>query len=277
MRFSIDARKTIPENAQHYYEEAKKAQRKVEGAKIALEETKKKVAELEEKRKLLEEESSQTTPEKKEKREKKWFDAFRSFSSSDGFLVVGGRDADSNEGLIKRHVEKEDLIFHADVQGAPFFVIKNPEGKEISESTLAETAAAAASYSKAWQANWGSCDVYYVKPEQVTKTANAGEYVPKGAFMIYGTKNWFRGTALMLAIGYSPEEGVVAGPVSAVEKKTKRLAKIIPGDKKSKELAEDIKKSLLRAAGKEESEKIKSIKLDDIQRLIPAGKGRLAK
>jgi predicted ribosome quality control (RQC) complex YloA/Tae2 family protein len=277
MRFGIDPRKTIPENAQHYYEEAKKAQRKVEGAKAALEETRKKKAALEEKRKLLEEEASQTTPEKKEKKERRWFDSFRAFASGDGFLVVGGRDADSNENLIKRHVEKDDIVFHADVQGAPFFVIKNPEGKEIPETTLAEAATAAASYSKAWQAGWGSCDVYYVKPEQVTKSAKAGEYVPKGAFMIYGTKNWYRGTALTLTIGYGPEDGIVAGPVSAVEKKTKHYAKIIPGDRKSKELAEEIKKVLLRSAGKEMSEQIKNIKLDDIQKLIPAGKGRLTR
>lgn len=277
MRFTLDVRKTIPENAQHYYEEAKKAQRKVDGAKIALEETRKKIAELEEDRKALAEEASQTTPERKERKERKWFDAFRSFFSSDGLLVVGGRDADSNENLIKRHVEKDDIIFHADVQGAPFFVIKNPEGKDVPETTLAETAAAAASYSKAWQANWGSCDVYYVAPEQVTKSAKAGEYVAKGAFMIYGTKNWYKGTALMIAIGYDAEEGVFWGPVSAVEKKTPKFIKIIPGDRKSKELAEEIKKSLLRAAGKEESEKIKNIKLDDIQKLVPAGRGRLAK
>jgi predicted ribosome quality control (RQC) complex YloA/Tae2 family protein len=276
MRFTIDPRKTIPENAQHYYEEAKKAQRKVEGAKVALEETRKKIAELEETQKLLEEESSQTTPEKKERKERKWFDAFRSFASSDGFLVVGGRDASSNESLIKKHMEKDDIIFHADVQGAPFFVIKNPEGKEIPETTRAEAAAAAASYSKAWQAGWGSCDVYYVTSEQVTKTTKAGEYIAKGAFMIYGTKNWFRGTALTLAIGFDTHEGIVWGPASAIEKKM-RSVKIIPGDKKSKELAEEIKKTFLRAAGKEEAEKIKSIKLDDIQRLIPAGRGRLAK
>jgi predicted ribosome quality control (RQC) complex YloA/Tae2 family protein len=274
MRFTIDTRKSAPENAEHYYSEAKKAQKKTLGAEKALEDTKKKIAQLREEYRILEEAGAQP-PEKREKKEKKWFESFRWFTSSDGYLVLGGKDASNNEFLIKKHTEKNDVVFHADVQGAPFFVVKNPEGKEVPESTLKEAAEAAASYSKAWQAGWGSCDVYYVTPEQVSKTTKAGEHIAKGAFMIYGKKNWQKATALGLGIGYGPEDGVFAGPVSAVEKNTSRSVKIIPGEKKSKELAEEVKKNLLKNAGKEDAEKIKAVRLEDIQRLIPSGRGRL--
>ena len=63
--------------------------------------------------------------EKRVKIERKWYEKFRWFESSDGFLVIGGRDATSNEIVVKKHVEPNDVVFHADVQGAPFFVIKN--------------------------------------------------------------------------------------------------------------------------------------------------------
>lgn len=273
MRFTIDTKKTIPENAEHYYMEAKKAQKKIDGAKKALEETLKKKKELKETLNRIQEEEKE--PEKKEKKQKRWYETYRWFKSSDGFLIVGGRDASTNETLIKKHTEKEDVVFHADIQGAPFFVIKNPEKKDIPEKTLQEAAEAAASYSKAWQAGWGNCDVYYVKPEQVTKTTKAGEYITKGAFMIYGKKNWFKATKLGIAVGYTPDEGIISGPVTAVEKKTRCFAKIIPGQKKSKELAEEIKELLIKNAEKEDAKKIKDIRIDEIQRLIPAGRGRL--
>jgi len=81
-------------------------------------------------------------------------------------------------------------------------VIKNPEKKDIPETTLRETAEAAASYSKAWKTGMGSCDVYYVTPDQVSKTAPSGEYLSKGGFTISGRKEYFRGVRLVIAVGF---------------------------------------------------------------------------
>jgi len=47
---------------------------------------------------------------------KEWYEKFRWFISSDDFLILGGRDATSNEIVIKKHTEKNDLVFHR-----PFF------------------------------------------------------------------------------------------------------------------------------------------------------------
>ena len=192
MKFSLDARKTVSENAQLYYDKSKKAAKKIKGAKIALDKTNEKIKALD-RTELVE----VNVPKKKEPVKKKyWFERFRFFTSSDGFLVVGGKDASTNENLIKKHTSGGDIVYHSQVQGAPFFVVKNPENKLIPESTGRQVAQAAAAYSKAWSQGIGSVDVYYVSPEQVSKDAPSGEYLPKGAFMIYGRKKWERNTPL---------------------------------------------------------------------------------
>ena len=272
-RITIDVRTSVSANAEDYYEEAKKARQKLVGARRALLDTQKKIADLS----LKQETSSEGGPEIKKIKEKRWFDAFHHFKSSDGFFVLGGKDATTNDILIKKHLEKNDTVFHAEIHGAPLFVIKNPEGKEIPEKTISETAEAAASYSKAWKLGMGSCDVYYVKPDQVSKTAPSGEYVSKGAFMIHGKKEWMRGTILRIAIGFRVEESieVISGPVDAVAAETKHYVKVVPGDKKSQELASSIKAIAMKSAKKEDAERIKKVNLDEVQRLIPGGKGRI--
>jgi len=276
MKFSIDPRKSASANANLYYEKAKKSKQKLQGAKKALEETLAKIEKLEKEKERFMQEFRETIPEKKEIRKKEWYEKFRWFYSSDGFLVVGGKDATTNEILIKKYLERNDLVFHANVVGAPFFIVKNPEKKEIPEETLKETAQAAASYSKAWASGLGSCDVYYVKPEQVSKEAPAGQYVGKGAFMIYGKKNFFRDTPIIIGIGFIMNDNVdvIGGPVGAVSD-SNYMIKISPGDVKSGQLAKEIKELVMKLASKEDREKLKKVKLEEIQRWIPSGRGRI--
>ena len=59
---------------------------------------------------------------------REWYEKFRWFTSSDGFLVVAGKDTVSNEVLIKKYAKQEDVVFHAEISGAPFTVVKT-EGK----------------------------------------------------------------------------------------------------------------------------------------------------
>jgi predicted ribosome quality control (RQC) complex YloA/Tae2 family protein len=58
-----------------------------------------------------------------------WFEKFYWFISSDGYLVIGGRDAQQNEMLFKRYMKKGDIYVHADLHGAPTCIIKNPSGQ----------------------------------------------------------------------------------------------------------------------------------------------------
>lgn len=274
MRFTIDLKKSVFENAKFHYEESKKARQKAEGARKAIEDTLKKIRELEKNHDVS---KSKAETKKKIVREKKWYERFRWFYSSDRFLVVGGKDSTSNEILIKKHLEKNDLVFHADVHGAPFFIIKNPENVEIPERTKEETAQISGVYSSAWKSGIGSTDVCYVHPEQISKTPPSGEYIAKGAFMIYGKKEWFRGVKLEITIGLKINDDVtvIAGLESAIIPNSDYHVKIGIGDEKSGELSKKIKEFMMKKSRKEDSEKIKKLDIQEIQRFIPGGKGRI--
>ena len=126
---------------------------------------------------------------------KEWYEKFRWFTSSDGFLVVAGKDTVSNEVLIKKYTTQEDVVFHAEITGSPFVVIKS-EGKPVSEQALREAGEFAASFSRAWRENAGTADVYWVKVDQLSKSGPSGESVPHGAFFVVGKRNWTRNTPL---------------------------------------------------------------------------------
>ncbi len=62
---------------------------------------------------------------------KEWYEKFRWFFTTGGKLAIGGRDAQSNTTLIRRHLQENDTIYHADLFGSPFFILKG--GKEQTE------------------------------------------------------------------------------------------------------------------------------------------------
>jgi len=269
---TLDFRKSVEENAADYYEGSKHARKKIEGAMEAIEETKKRLEEEPEVEEIAK-------PVRIEKKKKKWFESFRWFETSSGLLVVGGKDATTNEVLIKKHTEMSDLVFHSDIQGAPFVVIKAGDG-EISDDSKKEAAEFAASYSKAWASGLATVDVYAVKPDQVSKQPPSGEYLPKGAFMIYGQREWFRDVELKLSIGVridheNDEIEVLSGPVMPMRKHTSYFITIKPGDKPSLELAREIKNKILIKAAPEDKVGIEKLPLDDFQKFIPGGKGEV--
>jgi predicted ribosome quality control (RQC) complex YloA/Tae2 family protein len=238
MKVQIDLRKSVNENAGRYYDLVKKAKKKWEGAVDALRDSKKKLERLQsdEKKYLVEEEKK----EKKRARKKEWYEKFHWFISSEGFLCFGGKDATSNEIVVKKHVEKNDLVFHTELPGSPFFVIRN--GQEAGEKTKEECAIATACYSRAWKEGHSSAEVLYVLPEQVTKEAKAGEVVGRGSFMIYGKREILR-VGVEYAIGIFDEE-IVSGPITAVDSKTAKHVVVIPGREKKSSIAKLIKKKL---------------------------------
>jgi len=120
---------------------------------------------------------------------------------------------------------------HAEVHGAPFIVMKTG-GIQPTAETLREAAQACVSYSRLWKEGIRSGDAYWVKPEQVTKSAPAGEYLTKGAFMIRGTRNYIRGVELALAMGLTLHNGktlLMAGPLSAVKNRCSTYVQIRQG------------------------------------------------
>lgn len=79
---------------------------------------------------------------------------------------------------------------HADFHGAASTIIKNfNKEKPISPLSLDEAAIATVCRSKAWETKLIS-SAWWVYDHQVSKSAETGEYLPHGSFMIRGKKNF---------------------------------------------------------------------------------------
>lgn len=262
---NLDIRKTVPQNAQEYYEKVKKFTKKRDGALKAIEDTKKAME------KKAAAKAAKAGRKLQASRRKHWYDRFRWFVSSDGFLVVGGRDADTNEEIFKKYMEKRDIVFHTQTPGAPLTVVKTG-GEEVPDSTLQEVAQFAVSYSSLWKAGQSSGDCYWIKSEQVTKTPESGEYLKKGSFVIRGERNYFKDVPLGIAVGLElkGETRVIGGPASAVRKHGDYILEITPG----KFNQNDISKKIYRIYADELNDPrfVKQIASpDQVAMMIPAG------
>jgi predicted ribosome quality control (RQC) complex YloA/Tae2 family protein len=345
----IDLRKSVEENAAKYYEDAKWARKKMEGAETAIKDQHKKIdvlqrpepvkTEVEKEYDLAEkafehemnamgmtniklDESEEAEPEKdseepepeeaeeepakepeferaatidmfaqpaEESEEteepaprvhEKWYEKFKWFLSSDGLLVIAGKDADQNEEIVRKYTESGDFVFHADIQGAAFTVIKS-QGQQVSEQAKKEAAEFAAANSKAWAKGLGNIDVYSVPRAQVTKTPPSGGRLPKGSFMIIGEREWYKKTELKLSVGVRVDQetntaGVVAGPLMSIRKNAKYFVTIKPGFKKSAELARLIKNKILIKAKPEDKFLIERLSLEEFQKTVPSGMGEIS-
>ncbi len=258
----IDPKLTIPENAENYYEKAKKAKRKTKGALIAIENTEKQLENIKSKKDSAME--NITIPKKRVKKNLKWYEKLRWFVSSDGFLVVGGRDANSNESVVKKYLETNDIYLHADIHGATSTAIKL-NGSKPNDNLLKESSEFAASFSSAWSKGFTYQDVFWVHPDQVTKTPESGEFLPKGSFVIRGHRNYIRSAKVKLAIGIVDYEGkrIMAGPIDAVEAHCDNYVVIKPGFTKKEAIA----KKIINQINEDDL-----ITLDDIIRVLPSGK-----
>ena len=188
-----------------------------------------------------------------------WFEAYRWTISSEGHLILGGRDARTNDQLVKKHLKEGDRYAHADVHGAPSTVIK--DGAKANEVTLREACEFALAYSKAWSAGLSSGSAYWVLPEQVSKQAESGEFLPRGAFVIRGKRNYFHDLPVRVAIGEAEVEGhrkIMGGPVGAVTARSSRYVVLVPG-KQDREAAA---KKLATAF---------AVPIEEISRAMPAG------
>jgi predicted ribosome quality control (RQC) complex YloA/Tae2 family protein len=283
--FGLNLRRSLFENANAYYEKGKLAKQKAAGAQMALSESKKKLAQIEQELKEAEELKSlkpaqimeALSKRKEAMANREWYEKFRWFISSDGFLVAAGKDTVSNEVLIKKYTTQEDVVFHAEITGSPFVVVK-AEGKPITEQALKEASEFAASFSRAWRENAGTADVYWVKVDQLSKSGPSGESVPHGAFFVVGKRNWYRNTPLRVAVGISVSEETcfVGGPIDAVKAKTKTYVVILPGDYQGKELLQMILRTLTAKLSKEQREKAGKTSIEQIREFVPYTKGAIS-
>lgn len=249
MRVKVDFRRNAGDNAASYYEEAKKTKKKIAGLEKAISESEEALKRLETDVEAKGIEDARVRIKKK----KEWFEAFRWFVTSEGKLVIAGKDAKQNETLVSRYFEEKDLFFHADIQGAPATILK--EGKSAGEEEMKEVAQFAASYSSAWKVGAAAVDVYAVGKEQVTKHA-AGGYMAKGGFGIVGKRIWFRNTEVGLKLGMEKGELVIL-PNIAKRKLEKEVEISLGGEKKS-----DAAKEIAKRFG---------VSVDEVLGILPSG------
>lgn len=261
MKVVVDFRKSVEENAAFYFEKSKKAKRKLEGIEAAV----RRFRDLEERLVAEQDAALVVEKERREKmiRKKEWYEKFRWFISSDGLLCIGGRDATSNEVIIKKHVEKGDVVFHTESAGSPFVVVKS-FSQPIGEATIEEAAQAAAVFSREWKRGVAVSEVYWIFPDQVSKQAKSGEFLGKGAFMISGKRNYVR-PVMKAAVGLLEDGRVMGGPVSAVKKHCKKFVLIIQGDERVSSAAKKIAKIL------------GTTELDSIVAALPVGDVKVVK
>ena len=93
-----------------------------------------------------------------------WFEKFDWFISSENYLIISGKNAQQNEALVKRYLNKGDLFMHTDMPGAAVTVIKNPSGLPVPPITLNEAAVFEVCHSRAWEAKIIT-EVYWVQAD----------------------------------------------------------------------------------------------------------------
>ncbi len=260
MEVELDLEKSLHANVSELFEKSKRARSKAERIKAA-------IAELEKRKTMLSDKGKQKKPAIKRKLE--WYEKFHWCFTSDGLLLLAGRDAKTNEMLIKRYFDENDLYFHADIHGAAHCILKN--ASNASEQSLKEAASFAAIFSRAWKRGFYAIDVYSARPEQISKKAPSRESLATGAFMVYGKRTWYRDVKLEIAVGiekYKNAYRIISGPKGAIEKKAIKYFVLVPGRVKKSDVAKKLKG---------EFEKISeyAIDIDEIMRMLPAGEFEL--
>ncbi|KAI0388957.1 fibronectin-binding protein A N-terminus-domain-containing protein [Xylariaceae sp. FL0594] len=185
-------------NAREYYGEGKtaavKEQKTKQQSEMALKSAEQKIAA--ELKKGLKQEKPALQPIRRQM----WFEKFLWFLSTDGYLVLGGKDAQQNELLYRRYLKKGDIYVHADLHGAASVVIKNdpttPDAP-IPPSTLSQAGTLAVCSSSAWDSK-AAMSAWWVAADQVSKSAPTGEFLPTGSFMVRGKKNFLPASQLVM-------------------------------------------------------------------------------
>lgn len=265
MDIKLSLNKDVNENANFYFNKSKKLKLKIPGINKAIKHTKKEIEQFEEQKqqhiKKKQHEEKLKTHIKKE-----WYDKFRYTKTPSKLLFIIGKDASSNEILIKKHTEENDLIFHTEAPGSPFGILKNGKDKATKEEIFG-CAQFLGCFSVQWKKGYGQADIFWVYPEQVTKKAQSGEFIAKGAFMIYGEKNILKNIPLRIALGKIKHkiktedetieyEEPISGPENFIKQLCKTYIKLEPGKSTYKSMNKEIQKRL-------------KIRIDELPKYIP--------
>jgi len=304
---TVDADEGVERNADLLYQEAKRIEEKKAGAEAAIANTREELAAIEERREAWEADGGEDGAESDDgdaagededgteqvdwlsrasipvRQSEEWYERFRWFHTSDGFLVIGGRDADDNEAIVEKYLDRGDRFFHTQAHGGPATVLKATgpsesysDDVEIPESSVAEAAQFAVSYSSVWKEGRFAGDVYEVASDQVSKTPESGEYLEKGGFAIRGDRTYHRDTPVGVVVGITcePETRVIGGPPSAIEPRAETTIEVEPGRFAQNDVAKRLYREFkTRFADQSFLRKVASPDL--IQEFLPPGTSRM--
>lgn len=268
---------SIPKFSSLLFSRAKELERGATNIEKASDELKSKIEKLRGQTQKIHEKIQFSTLESKQ-----WYERYRWFLTTDGHLVIGGRDASSNSAVIRKHMTEDDIIFHAEIHGSPFFLVKNARNNDNeTPNYIDETAQATVSFSRAWKDGLSSGDAYWVFPNQVKKGAPTGQFLPKGSFVIEGKRNFCRGIELKLSVGLVKIENrytIVSGPINAIRKRSLVYASLLPGGSDPMNLAKKLKSEFVRVISEFDSDLadyLKKVLLDDFIRVLPTGQSKI--
>jgi predicted ribosome quality control (RQC) complex YloA/Tae2 family protein len=269
IEISLDPKVSIGKNASYYFNLAKEYEEKIKSAESTLSQLYEKLNQINNK-----------IYEKKEEikvsmRRREWYERYRWSITSNGLLVLAGKDMHQNESLVRKYLEDNDIFLHADIQGAAAVIIKVGDKEKLTQDDIFDAALIAACYSRAWKTGLGSIEVFWVNGSQVSKSPPSGEYLPKGSFMIYGKKNYLK-VNLELYLGFEKIEDsfrVLVGSENVVKSRSYKIYfKLVPGDEDQNKIADKIIKIFERESGHKGLKVIK----DEIIRVLP-GKSIISK
>ncbi|MFA5222611.1 MAG: ribosome rescue protein RqcH [Methanoregula sp.] len=252
-KVKIFVHENVEQNAQRYYAIIKKYKHKKEGALIAM---------------------AKPLPKKKAVRhdivvmKKLWYHRFRWFVTSDGVVVLGGRDASQNEELVKKYMAGGDLFVHADVHGASVVIVKGKTER------MDEVAQFAASYSGAWRSGHFSADVYSALPNQVSKTPQSGEFVSRGSFIVRGERTYYRNVpvAVGIALVIEPAAALIGGPPSAIKGRGKVYVELRPGQFEPNDVAKKVLRIIRDRITDDEEKALKGVlNTEKVAAFVPPG------
>ncbi len=202
---------------------------------------------------------------------KEWYEKFRWFFTTEGKLAVGGRDAQSNTILVKKHLVEGDVAYHADLFGSPFFILKGGEHQTPDETR--QVAQATVAFSSAWKTGLVAADAFWVLPDQVSSSAPSGEFLARGSFAIRGKKNFATKNPVEVAVGLDSKGRVMAGPEEALIKLSRAHLTLVPSREKTSDTAKKVLFELKKLYGDETV----TSGLDDVMRVLPTGGGKIVR
>jgi len=264
-KIKIDLNSSLPTTASSLFNESKKQKAAIGSIEKLLRKTE---SELE---KVIKKGESAKPVSFSQVRKKNWFERYRWFYTTDGVLAVGGRDSSSNSAIIRKHLDKNDKVFHAEISGSPFFLLK--DNGAATPASLTEVAHATVCFSKVWKEPMYGSSAYWVNPDQVKKGAPSGQSMAKGSFMIEGQRNFVKISTLKMCVAIIKHEEsylLTCGPPS-LKNTAVCYAMIEPTGQDMADVAKRIRYVFLSS-----NEKIaKPFSIDDYVRVLPAGPCRI--